>query len=281
MTTLADSSAVLEYYNLPQHQAALTLLQGILSDPACTRLRWLDLACGKGQIVAHLDRNLGAYARSKIELVGYDIENSYSKQAKRLAESKGLASCCFEVGALGNFWSNQHTSGPWGFITLTNTTHEIAPRSLAEIFIRCIERLDENGCLFLYDMERLPNPELGAVPWSAVEIQTVIATVLCELGCSNYKPEVGQWVHRSCRGWNAQIKRSHLDLPTDFRENIPRSIENTNKLIKDLLTTRLARANSALESLAEHPAETGEEADDKIAFLYEFWAVYRSVGEQS
>lgn len=281
MTSLADSSAVLENYNLPQHQAALTLLQGILSDPACTKLRWLDLACGKGQIVAHLDHNLGQQARSKIELVGYDIESSYSKQAKRLAESKGLASCSFEVGALGQFWTNQKTSGPWGFITLTNTTHEIAPNSLAEIFIRCIERLDENGCLFLYDMERLPNPELGAVPWSAAEIQTIIATLLGEVGCLTYKPEVGQWVHRSCRGWNAQLKRSHLGLPSDFKDRIPGALQETNKVVTNLLNERLARANSALESLAEHPAETGEEAEDKIALLYEFWAVYRSVGDQS
>lgn len=281
MTSLADSSAVLENYNLPQHQAALTLLQGILSDPNCTRLRWLDLACGQGQIVAHLDHNLGPKARSKIELVGYDIENGYSKQAKRLAESKGLASCSFDVGALGQFWANKNTSGPWGFITLTNTTHEIAPKSLAEIFIRCIERLDDNGCLFLYDMERLPNPELGAVPWSAAEIQNIMTTLLGELGCTTYKPEVGQWVHRSCRGWNAQLKRSHLDLPLDFRQRIPSALEKTNELVARLLTERLERANSALESLAEHPPETGEEAEDKIALLYEFWAVYRSVGGQA
>lgn len=281
MTSLADSSAVLENYNLPQHQAALTLLQGILSDPSCTKLRWLDLACGKGQIVAHLDNNLGSQARSKIELVGYDIENSYSKQAKRLAESKGLASCSFEVGALGNFWINQNTSGPWGFITLTNTTHEIAPNSLAEIFIRCIERLDENGCLFLYDMERLPNPELGAVPWSATEMQHILTILLGEMGCSTYKPEVGQWVHRSCRGWNAQLKRSHLGLPKDFENRIPEALAKTNRVVAKLLAERLARANAALESLAENPPETGEEAEDKIALLYEFWAVYRSVGEQA
>ena len=280
MTSLADSSAVLENYNLPQHQAALTLLQGILADPACTKLRWLDLACGKGQIVAHLERNLGQSARSKIELLGYDIENSYSRQAKHLAASKGLAACSFEIGALGQFWVNPNTCGPWGFITLTNTTHEIAPNSLAEIFIRCIERLDSTGCLFLYDMERLPTPELGAVPWSATEIQTILATLLTTLGCAAYKPEVGQWVHRSCRGWNAQINRAHLGLPADFTDNIPLALKKTNGVIARLLTDRLARVHSALESLAEHPAETGEEAEDKVALLFEFWAVHRSTGDQ-
>jgi SAM-dependent methyltransferase len=278
MTSLADSSAVLVEINLPQHQAALTLLQGVLSDPACSKLKWLDLACGKGQIVAHLEKNLGVTARSKIELVGYDIENSYSKQAKQLAESKGLSSCRFEVGALSGFWQNPYTSGPWDFITLTNTAHEIAPESIAEIFIRCIERLDNNGCLFLYDMERLPNPELGAVPWTAAEMQAILMTLLRGLGCATYRPEVGQWEHRSCRGWNAQIKKSHLQLPSNYSGSIPTAIDLSKKHIHSLLEDRLRRVNDALESLAEYPAETGEEGDQKVALLYEFWAVYRALG---
>jgi SAM-dependent methyltransferase len=277
MTTLADSSAVRENFNLPQHQAALTLLQGVLSDPACARLKWLDLACGKGQIVAHLESNLGMSARSKIELVGYDIENSYSKQAQRLAQSKGLASCLFEVGALGSFWLHSITDGPWGFITLTNTAHEISPHSLAEIFARCIERLGADGCLFLYDMERLPSPELGAIPWSAGEMQVILSTLLRELG-SSYEPEVGQWVHRTCRGWNAQIRKSYLGLPQNFTQRIPQAIAMTNKLIRRLLAVRLNNVNTALQSLAEYPPETGEEAEQKVAFLYEYWAVSRSLG---
>jgi ubiquinone/menaquinone biosynthesis C-methylase UbiE len=43
---------------LTQHQAALTLLQRLLADPGVSQLNWLDLACGKGQIITHLDENL-------------------------------------------------------------------------------------------------------------------------------------------------------------------------------------------------------------------------------
>src|SRR5687767_11834890 len=132
MASLADSDAALDMERLlAQHQAALTLLQGMLSDPACQELSWLDLACGKGQIIAHLSENLSPLERKKISLLGYDIENAYSKQAKKIAESMGLASFVFEVGALGRFWENGATAGPWRFITLTNTVHEITPDSLA------------------------------------------------------------------------------------------------------------------------------------------------------
>jgi SAM-dependent methyltransferase len=210
MSSLADSSAVLDMERLlVQHQAALTLLQGMLSNPSCHELSWLDLACGKGQIIAHLRQNLSESERRKIRLVGYDIENSHSKQAKRIAESMGLAAFSFEVGELGRFRENRATIGPWRFVTLTNTTHEIAPTSLAEILVSCIDRLTDDGCLFLYDMERLPTPELGAVPWSAAEMKVILMTLCRTLGCDAYEPAVGRWAHRSCDGWNAQLHRSH------------------------------------------------------------------------
>src|SRR5258708_6495025 len=188
MSSLADSNAVFDVERLlVQHQAALTLLQGMLSDPACHELSWLDLACGKGQIIAHLNQNLSLSERRKIRLVGYDIENAHSKQAKKIAESMNLAAFAFEVGALGRFWENSATQGPWRFITLTNTTHEILPTTLAEILARCLERLEDDGCMFLYDMERLPTPELGAVPWSAAEMKAILTALCRSLGADAFE----------------------------------------------------------------------------------------------
>ena len=52
---------------LPQHQAIVTLLQGWLSDPAMERLRWLDLACGRGQILTGVRGGLSTSARKKVD----------------------------------------------------------------------------------------------------------------------------------------------------------------------------------------------------------------------
>lgn len=277
--SLADSSAFLDLERLlAQHQAALTLLQGMLSDPACQELAWLDLACGKGQILAHLHKNLSPAEREKIKLVGYDIENQQSRQAKRIAESMNLASYQFEVGALSRFWENGATAGPWRFITITNTAHEIEPASLAEVLVRCVERLQDDGCLFLYDMERLPNPELGAVPWSAGEIKAVLTTMCRSLGSDSFEPAVGTWAHRTCNGWNGQVRRDHMGLPSEFKEHIPRAIQAASEKIHQLLEDRLGRVNAALESLAEHGPDTAEESDEKEALLYEYWALSRAIG---
>ena len=59
MTGIADSSAFRDRERLlSQHQAALTLLQARLSTPGAPQLRWLDLACGRGQIIVSLDDEL-------------------------------------------------------------------------------------------------------------------------------------------------------------------------------------------------------------------------------
>lgn len=278
MDSLADSDAILDTERLlAQHQAALTLLQGMLSDPLRLELSWLDLACGKGQIIAHLSENLSPSERKKISLLGYDIENSHSKRAKKIAESMELSSFAFEVGTLGRFWEHGATSGPWQFITLTNTTHEIGPDLLAEILVRCIERLDGDGCLFLYDMEKLPTEELGAIPWSAPEMKSILTTMCQSLGCRTFEPAVGRWAHRSCNGWNAQLRRAHMDLPTDYLDQIDHAIKQTSSKIVELLEGRLLRAISALESLTEHGEATGEESQEKESLLYEFWAVHRAL----
>jgi SAM-dependent methyltransferase len=282
MSALADSNSLFDMERqLAQHQAALTVIQGMLSDPACNELSWLDLACGKGQIIAHLKENLSESERKKIRLVGYDIENANSKHAKRIAESMGMASFSFEVGSLGRFWENGSTAGPWRFITLTNTAHEIAPASLAKILAMCIDRLADDGCLFLYDMERLPNPELGAVPWSAAEMKAILVTLCRALGCSTFEPAVGRWTHKSCNGWNAQLRRAHMKLPSDYPDRIEAAIHATSDKIRELLLARLDRANTALQSLAEHGPASGEEGEEKSVLLYEFWAVSRALGETS
>ena len=99
MTSIADSNAFGDERRLlPQHQAALTLLQGMLSNPNITSLHWLDLACGRGQIISGLEENLSSQARSKLNYFGYDIREEYAKESLKTASRLGLQSYTIEVG---------------------------------------------------------------------------------------------------------------------------------------------------------------------------------------
>lgn len=278
MNSIADSDAFFDPERmLAQHQAALTLLQGMLSDPHASQIAWLDLASGRGQIISHLQKNLSETERKKIAYQGYDIDNSHSRTAAKTAESLSLAKYGFEIGEIGQFWQRGSTCGPFDFITLTNTVHEIQPLCLAEILARCVERLSTNGRLFIYDMEKLPVSELGAVLWTAAEIKTILTALFRALGSENYEPSVGTWTHRTCNGWNAQIIRSHMQLPENFYDRSADAITATAAKIASLLELKLKVTKTALESLTRFGAETEEEASNKEGLLFQFWALSRAL----
>ncbi|MCX7004774.1 MAG: hypothetical protein NTV22_16085 [bacterium] len=68
MSAIADSDAAHDIRKiLPQHQSALTLLNGRLQNPAVTAVHWLDVACGRGQIIAQLNDNLSPDHRAILD----------------------------------------------------------------------------------------------------------------------------------------------------------------------------------------------------------------------
>jgi SAM-dependent methyltransferase len=279
MNSIADSDAYRDQdCILPQHQAALTLLQARLSNPEALRVRWLDLACGRGQIIGSLDKNLSPKARSQLEYWGYDINERFTKETQKNAENLGLAYCNFKVGEISSFDNHYPSDTDFDFITLTNTVHEVYPQNLAIVLVDCVIRLSEFGTLFIYDMEKIRPPELGAVPWQQGEVQEIVCSLLDALGVSKYQPEVGQWLHRSCNAWNVQMQRQYFGIEqTKIISSRELAIEKTSKKIMELLEAKNNLCRKSLRYLTLYGAETAEEQEEKERLLYEFWAVSRAL----
>lgn len=279
MKTIADSSAFKDGERLlPQHQAALTLLQSRLSAPQTSRLSWLDLACGRGQIICSLDSNLSSEAREKIAFWAYDLDQGYARETQRVAEQLGFASLQVTVGELSNFGRILPEGQLFDFITLTNAVHEIEPFSLASLLADCLVRLADTGTLFIYDMDRINPPELGALPWGRDDVRRVVQRMLDAFGASAYRPEVGLWNHRTCNGWNVQLEREHLGLSRDdVAKMTQKAIQETCNEVASLLRRRLSDCRASLEVLTIHGAATAEEQDEKAPLLYEFWALSRAL----
>ena len=175
MNSIADSDAVLDISRiLPQHQSALTLLNGRLQKPGTDSYRWLDLACGKGQIISQLSNNLSPQNRLKLVYAGYDINVDHTRTAERMANDLGFKSHSFRHGDLSQFAKLLETDELFDFVTCTNTAHELQPGAFASIVVDALLRLSESGELFVYDMESLVQPELGALPWRGDEIGTCL-----------------------------------------------------------------------------------------------------------
>jgi cyclopropane fatty-acyl-phospholipid synthase-like methyltransferase len=208
---IANSDAVLlENKILPQHQAALTLLSQKLSHPEAATVSWLDLGCGKGQIVSQLDENIAADLRSKIIYHGYDLKVEHVKITEHRVKQLALQEATFKVGDLPDFARNFADRGPFDFVTITNTIHEIAPRDVGAVFFDAIERLNEHGVLFAYDMEQLQEEELGAVPWKRSDIAAMMQTLLTHIGVDNYAVPVNRWTHSTVKGWSLTVDKEHI-----------------------------------------------------------------------
>ena len=279
MTVIADSSAFRDRRRvLPQHQAALTLLQGRLSVPETQRVVWLDLACGPGQIIASLDENLSDAARRKIEYWAYDLDQNFARETRKTAESMGFGKLEIRVGDLADFDRVLQAEVSFDFITLTNTIHEIEPARLASLLVSCMGRLGDTGVLFIYDMETIKPPELGALPWNGDDVRRIVHRMLDALGASAYRPEIGRWNHKSCDGWNVQIHRQHLNVSrTDALTKNSEAVAKTRDEISRILARRLTECHASLETLTTCGAETAEEQDAKERLLYEFWSLSRAL----
>lgn len=279
MNSIANSDAVLDISRiLPQHQSALTLLNGKLQKPGTNSYRWLDLACGKGQIISQLSNNLSQQNRLKLIYAGYDINVNNTRTAERMAHSLSFKSHSFRHGDLSQFDRLLDDNELFDFVTCTNTAHELQPGAFASIVVDALLRLADSGELFVYDMESLVQPELGALPWRGDEIGALLNELFDEIG-SEFRVHPSTWQHSTCKGWSLLIQREYLGVTND--RIIEKRADIDNRLdakIDRILQDRLEQCNKTLEAYAKYGADTADDEQTKLSALYEFWALQNAIG---
>ena len=276
--SLGDSSAVsIPGRVLPQHHTAVTLLGAMIAAHPEAPFDWLDLASGRGQIIAHLEDTLPDPAlRGKIRYLGYDINNDYARETEWLASQLKFAQSRVITGELGHFSRICKPDETFSFISFTNVVHELPPVLFGELFLQLILRLKPDGMLYIYDMELLPDPELGAVPWDAADVRRLLMFIFKELGAKAAAPMVQRWPHATCTAWSVQLDRKKLDVDTQSITNgFETKQARTAAFITDLFREKLQRTIELLEELTLHGGQTGEEQKKKTKLLYDFWSLSR------
>lgn len=279
MTSLAESDAFHDIRRiLPQHQSALTLLNGKLQNPAVNSFRWLDLACGKGQIIAQLSENLSAKQRKKLAYVGYDINVENTRTAERMADSLTLAAYEFLHGDMSSFNDIVKADSRFDFITCTNTAHELQPGAFATLLLGALRRLTSAGELFVYDMEHLTKPELGALPWRSVEIEALLNAAFEVLG-TDFRVDPSGWSHATCKGWSVTIQRGYINkTDAEIQKAQTKISERLEVEIDRILSERLLECDRLLDTFCRFGADTPEDVSARLMALYEFWALHRAMG---
>ncbi len=282
MTSIADSDAVHDLRRiLTQHQSALTLINAKLQNPTVNEFQWLDLACGKGQIISQLAENISDNNRRKLSNLGYDINVDHTRTAERMADGLQLHSFEFLHGDLSNFTNIVPDDQRFDFITCTNTAHEIQRDAFATILLDSLVRLSPNGEFYIYDMESLISPELGALPWRSSEIGNLL-NLAFEVLETDFRVHPSVWSHSSCKGWTVTIQREYFGKTDqqiiDFRSEISEKLDTE---IGAVLESRYSECNIILESFCRYGTETADDAAAKTSALYEFWAIHRAMEVRS
>lgn len=277
MVSIADSDALHDITRiLPQHQSAITLLNAKLQNPAIQNLNWLDLACGKGQIISQLQENISDINRRKISYIGYDINVDYTRTAERIANGLNLKANQFLHGNISNFSRLIPEEQFFDFITCTNTVHELEPGAFSMLILDSLIRLSNTGELFIYDMESLEKPELGALPWQGLEIGHLVNTIFETLG-TEFRVHPSTWSHKSCKGWTIIIQKQYLNKSNEeINAKIEEISTNLEQVINSKLESRFIECNRLLQSFCRFGTETADDENSKILALYEFWALYRA-----
>lgn len=276
---LADSDAASDPKVWSQHQAAITLLQDLVADPAVEAIGWLDLACGRGQILQTLDEQISTAGRSLIAYSGFDVSVEYATQAHKVAERLGFSKVGIEIGEMDSFGQLVSADRRFDFITVTNLAHELSIASFANLLVELVTRLSPVGVLYVYDMERLPTPELGALPLGRSEVLRLLVAGIGPMTDASYTPQVARWMHSRLSGWSFSIKRSHLGIDDAvLRERAPEGLSRMKDAAADLLRDRLRTCELALGDLTRYGSATAEETGDRERLLHEFWALHRQIG---
>lgn len=274
---LADSDAEHDDSRVyAQHQAILTVVHGILDVHNGSTYRWLDLACGKGQIITHLDKHLSEAARKKIAFFALDANVTFLRLFEEKANSLGLGEIHTKVSELQDFHRHYDDNDRFDLITLINAVHELSPTSLADLLYDAILRLSSDGLLFIYDMEALPidRLELGAITWSQPEVQNLVNAFFQSLGTTDYRPTVGQWPHRTCNGWHLQIRKSGIKLTDDqLRQKRQEVVPIVRGAVREILQRKQRQCMEVLRSLTKFPEENAEEENQSMRQLYDYWAL--------
>lgn len=276
MASISDSSAVLEKRRLlSQHHAALTLIQGHVVKPNTTVFSWLDLCCGKGQIIVNLEDNFAENLRQKIEYHIQDINEDYLKVAQKNAESLKFKKVESYTTDIYKFSGVIPVKIEYDFITLINAVHEISPFFLPELFYDCLIRLSSSGTLYVYDMETITPLELGAITWTREEIQELLNTLLNDITVKDYQPNANRWHHSSCDAWSFEIQKEFLIETVELEKKKLDIIELGKKKVTEVLERKLNSCKLALESYTKYGTETPEDEQKRTQLLFDFYSLNR------
>ena len=266
--------------DLAQHQTVVTDIQTVLMDPEVSNFKWLDLCCGKGQILANLDSHIEKSQCKKIHFFAYDSNESSIGVTKEIASKYNFGSINTKIAEVKDFCRHRDEYTKCDYITFINSIHEINPFQVMDVINECVLSLSEDGKIYIFDMENINPPELGAIPFFKTEIDRIIDYYFSIIKADS-KPQTSLWKYTNTNAWQLIIRRKFLRISNeDIIERYLQKRDELNGLIRSIIEEKKTLIATALDSMYEIGEKiTSEDKDEERMSVYLYWAIKKCLGE--
>jgi SAM-dependent methyltransferase len=276
MAIIPDSESFYdEERQLPQLQALLQIIRHELEIPSSPGLKWLDLGCGRGQVLAQIPDNIHADHVKKNSYFGVDGDKTRLDHARAKATSIGIGAVSCVCALLDTTNSIFEQERDFQLVTLTNTFHELDPLAIPALVVTTLDRLEQNGSLFVYDMQTLERGELGAITWGHDEIQALLNGWCATLKAKVQPPKVTRWRHSRIEGWSFELRRASLGIQNS---DLPAAAIELARQMTEALELKLKNTMTLLNAMTNDGLKTPGEDATKARELYNFWGLTYRIG---
>jgi hypothetical protein len=217
--------------------------------------KWLDLACGRGNLIEHCQESFECDC-GKIHYYGIDKCDRYKSEFELFVEEKdirkNLRSAEFKIVDFTS-WKNcfEESKGliRYDWVSFVNVLHEVNPKEISAILLSMIKLCEEDGFLYLCDIEELIEFEADAVIWSLDEIKEIFNILFVDFKSFRF--------NRLVPTFSIIAKRS--DLKKDIDVNTLSQANEINKKIQ-------GKFKRLLRKKKQHAQKKAEKIKKQLAF---------------
>lgn len=255
--------------SLEQHETACDLVKEIAIRDEDNDILWLDIACGKGQILTTLLSECSQSILSRIIYCAFDECKNYVKETKINASSIGIGDHCIEICTISEFiksFAQQDRRNECNNISIStaiNMLHEISPKIIPDLIMCILDQLKFGGLLFLYDNEELLEPEDNAITFRLKEIEDIFNIIEeVAISSSSYEEEPG------FPSWGVVAYNQTWSCRDTLKERRRLLKEDMNNKIRELLYVKLGERIAFLQQKEELNPQNQAEMDARNNCLY-------------
>ncbi len=251
-------------------------------------IKWLDLCCGKGNILNHIKPTLGTSC-SRVIYNGLDIDITHIEACRNIVVEHALDNCLKKPIDL----SVQDLAKPFelkdkfDIVTILNVLHEIPPYDIYKLLKNAFKVCNYNGSVLIIDMCKLPHLEWKAITWNKDLLSELLTPIL------NKDNEMITTLHeiaiyrRKVEIFSAKLQKRRIDSDFFKKQWNKSRITKYNRYVTSCLIKKRKELSNGIANIYKD-TRVAQKIDSKKntsynqqlkALLWEHWTVTEALND--